>query len=268
MLAAELGLDESRRRLRERRACSACATCWSSRALDLPDLHDPAHQPVDQRRARRIRSATSSTSSARPARSCSSIPTSRSPPRSSASCTRRADDPKVLAIKMTLYRTSAGPEIIDDLIEAARNGKQVAVVVEIKARFDEAANIRWASRLEEAGIHVMLRRGRPQDPRQGRCWWCAATTPACGATRTSAPATIMPGPRASYSDLGLLTCDDAIGHDLTELFNYLTTGYKPRATTTKLLVAPQGTEAAAARQDRARDRPPSRRGRRASSSSR
>ena len=72
----------------------------------------------------------------------------------SVSLKEASQDPKVRAIKMTLYRTSDDTKVVDYLIRAARNGKQVAVVVELKARFDEAANIRWATRMEEAGIHV------------------------------------------------------------------------------------------------------------------
>jgi polyphosphate kinase len=147
-------------------------------------------------------------------------------------------DPNVLAIKMTLYRTSASTRIIDYLVDAARNGKQVAVVVEIKARFDEAANIQWASRLEEVGIHVnygvvglkthskvvlVVRRDRTGLRRYAHI----------GTGNYHA------GTARLYSDLGLLTCDDEIGADLTELFNYLTTGYKPSRAYRKILAAPK-----------------------------
>jgi polyphosphate kinase len=149
-----------------------------------------------------------------------------------------SQDPKVLAIKMALYRTSSDTRIIDYLIDAARNGKQVAVVVELKARFDEAANIRWATRLEEVGIHVnygvvglkthakvilVVRRdynGLRRYAHIGTGNYHAGTA-------------------RLYSDLGLLTCDDDIGHDLTELFNYLTTGYKPSRRYRKILTAPR-----------------------------
>ena len=147
-------------------------------------------------------------------------------------------DPKVLAFKMTLYRTSEDSKIIEYLVDAARNGKQVTVVVELKARFDEAANIRWANRLEEAGIHVtygvlglkthskvilVVRRdynGLRRYAHIGTGNYHAGTA-------------------RLYSDLGLLTCDPAIGEDLTELFNYLTTGYVPKRLYRKLLPAPK-----------------------------
>jgi polyphosphate kinase len=148
-----------------------------------------------------------------------------------------ATDPKVLAVKMTLYRTSSDTQIIDHLIEAARNGKQVAVVVELKARFDEAANIRWATRMEEAGIHVtygvlglkthakvvlVVRRdynGLRRYAHFGTGNYHAGTA-------------------RLYCDLGLLTCDPDIGQDLTELFNYLTTGCRPARSYRKILAAP------------------------------
>ena len=147
-------------------------------------------------------------------------------------------DPKVRAIKMTLYRTSADTAVVEHLIDAARNGKQVAVVVELKARFDEMANIRWASRLEEAGIHVsygvvglkthtktilVVRR----DYNRLRRYTHIGT------------GNYHAGNARAYTDLGLLSCDDDLGHDLTELFNYLTTGYQPARHFRKLLPAPK-----------------------------
>lgn len=147
-------------------------------------------------------------------------------------------DPKVIGIKMTIYRTSSDSKIIEYLIDASRNGKQVTVVVEVKARFDESANIRWANHLEEAGIHVtygivglkthakliyVLR----QDYEGLRRYAHIGT------------GNYHSGTARLYSDLGILTCDKAIGADLTEVFNYLTTGYTPKRNYQKLLPAPR-----------------------------
>jgi polyphosphate kinase len=147
-----------------------------------------------------------------------------------------SEDPKVLAIKMTLYRTSAEGNIIKSLVQAARNGKQVAVLVELKARFDEAANIRWARRLEQAGIHVtygvvglkthskiilVIRKDFNKLQRYAHI----------GTGNYHA------GTAHLYSDLGLLTNDEAIAQDLTELFNYLT-GYSPPPRYRKILTSP------------------------------
>jgi polyphosphate kinase len=149
-----------------------------------------------------------------------------------------SEDPKVRAVKMTLYRTSATTNVIGYLIDAARNGKQVAVVLELKARFDEETNIRLANDLEEAGVHVTY-------GVMGLKTHCKATLVvrqdhdrlrryAHAATGNYHAETAR-----SYTDLGLLTCDEDIGHDLTELFNYLTTGYKPKRSYIKLFPAPK-----------------------------
>lgn len=149
-----------------------------------------------------------------------------------------ATDPKVRGIKMTLYRTSSRSPMLDYLVQAAQNGKQVAVVVELKARFDEAANIRLASRLEEAGIHVtygvmglkthakiiLVMR---QDYNGLRRYVHIGT------------GNYHPETSRIYSDLGLLVYSKDIGRDATELFNYLTTGYTPKRHYQQLLLAPK-----------------------------
>jgi polyphosphate kinase len=148
-----------------------------------------------------------------------------------------ASDPKVRAIKMTLYRTSDDSKAIDYLIEVARNGKQVAVVLELKARFEEEANIRWANRLEERGVHVTY-------GVVGLMTHCKAVLVVrqdySGLKRYAHIGTgnYDADTARQYSDLGLLTCDPEVGRDLTELFNYLTTGYEPKRNYIRVLHAP------------------------------
>jgi polyphosphate kinase len=145
-------------------------------------------------------------------------------------------DPKVLAIKMTLYRTSESGAVIKYLTNAARNGKQVAVLIELKARFDEAANIRWARRLEEAGIHVTY--GVLGLKTHSKVI-LVVRKDYNGIRRYVHVGTgnYHPGTARLYCDLGMLTSDEAIGKDLTELFNYLT-GYSPPLSFRKILTAP------------------------------
>ena len=145
-------------------------------------------------------------------------------------------DPGVLAIKLTLYRTSGDSPIIDALIRAAEQGKQVAALVELKARFDEEANITWARRLEEAGVHVVYGLAGLKihtktalvvrdEPDGIRCYCHVGT------------GNYNPKTARLYEDFGILTADPNIGDDLTQLFNYLT-GYGRAVAYERLLVAP------------------------------
>ncbi len=150
-----------------------------------------------------------------------------------------AADPRVLAIKHTLYRTSGDSEIVDALIDAAEAGKQVVVVVEIKARGDEEANIAWARKLEEAGCHVVY-------GFLGLKTHCkmvlVVREEADGSLRRFChigTGNYHPKTARLYEDYGLLTSDPQVGEDMTDLFNHLT-GYSRRANYRRLLVAPAG----------------------------
>ncbi|MCG6928932.1 MAG: polyphosphate kinase 1 [Desulfofustis sp.] len=147
-------------------------------------------------------------------------------------------DPKVLVIKMTLYRTSSDSRIIQYLLDAAQNGKQVAVVVELMARFDESANIKWAEALEQAGIHVTY--GVVGLKTHSKVIFVVRRDYS-GLQRYAHIGTgnYHAGTARQYSDLGLLTNDPVICEDLTELFNYLTTGYAPVRKYQKLLPSPR-----------------------------
>ncbi|KJR99105.1 MAG: polyphosphate kinase [Desulfobulbaceae bacterium BRH_c16a] len=149
-----------------------------------------------------------------------------------------SSDPKVLAIKMTLYRTAKNSRIIQYLIDAAQNGKQVAVVVELMARFDESANIRWAGFLEEAGIHVTY--GIVGMKTHSKLIFVIRKD-FNGLRRYAHIGTgnYHAGTARAYVDLGLITCDPEICSDLTELFNYLTSGCTPMRRYAKLLPSPK-----------------------------
>ncbi len=148
-----------------------------------------------------------------------------------------AVDPKVHGIKMTLYRTSGKSRIIEALLLAAQNGKQVAVVVELKARFDEATNIRLAEQMERAGIHVtygvvglktyckLIMIVRRDFNRLRRYVHIGTGNYNADTARV-------------YSDIGLLSCSEVLCNDVAELFNYLTTGFRQRRKYTQLLTAP------------------------------
>jgi len=234
-LAAELGLDEQAD-VFEVDGFLGLGALFQLAGLDLPEHRDPDHRPVD------APSLVGRSNIFHAIRENEALLVHHPYEAFGTSVERflreASEDPKVRAIKMTLYRTSSKSRVIQHLINAALNGKQVAVVVELKARFDEEANINWASKLEQAGIHVtygvvglkthckvilVVRRdhdGLRRYVHIGTGNYHEETA-------------------KLYSDMGLLTCDPGIGRDATELFNYLTTGYKPSRAYKKLLPAPK-----------------------------
>jgi len=234
MLAAELGLDEHAD-VFENHGLLGLRDLMELVSINLPTLRDPAHHPVDHPRLPEKRSIFHII------RDAGSILLMHPYESFSTSVERflreASTDPKVRAIKMTLYRTSHDASLLEYLIEAARNGKQVAVVVELKARFDEEANIRFANRLEEAGIHVTY----GVIGLKTHCKVILVVRQDYNGLRRYAhigTGNYHPGTARLYCDFGLLTADSQIGADLTELLNYLTTGYRPERNYRKLLVAP------------------------------
>ena len=233
-LAAELNINENDD-VFEVPELLAMRDLFELSRLDYPHLHDPPHHQI----------VTPQLDSERNIfhiiRDAGSILLQHPYESFSASVERflreAAVDTKVHGIKMTLYRTSSQSRIIDALLLAAQNGKQVAVVVELKARFDEATNIRLAEQMERAGIHVtygvvglkthckviMVVR---EDYNSLRRYVHIGTGNYHAETSRI------------YSDIGILSCSEALGNDVTELFNYLTTGFKPRRKYALLLTAP------------------------------
>ncbi len=233
-LAAELGLNEEQDVfVVEQRL--GMNDLFEITNIDRPDLSDPPHHPCDHPKLAGAPNIFHAIREQGPI-------LLQHPYESFVTTVERfvkeaSRDPNVQAIKMTLYRTSAGTKIVQYLIDAALNGKQVAVVVELKARFDESANIKWAHRMESAGIHVtygvvglkthskvvyVVR----QDYNGLRLYAHIGT------------GNYHAGTARLYTDLGILTCDKKIGEELTELFNYLTTGLVPKRNYQNLLIAP------------------------------
>ncbi|MGA3215110.1 MAG: polyphosphate kinase 1 [Acidimicrobiales bacterium] len=231
----ELGVND----VYESRAPLGLGQLWALHAIDRPDLHEPPWVPMTQ--------APLATAGDGPVDLFSVLrerdvlvhhPYDSFTTSVEAFITQAADDPNVLAIKQTLYRTSEDTAIVSALVRAAEQGKQVAALVEVKARFDEQANIVWARQLERAGVHVVyglvglkthskivLVVRREED---GLRRYCHIGT----GNYNSETAKV-------YEDLGLFTSDPAVGEDLTDLFNYLT-GYGRPVTYRRIVVAPQG----------------------------
>jgi polyphosphate kinase len=236
MLAAEFGLDERADVFSAEADMLAMRDMFQLSAIDIPELHDAPHYPVDHPMLQDSRNIFYIIRDRGPF-------LFHHPYESFATSVERflkeaSQDPKVRAIKMTLYRTSSDTKVVDYLVRAARNGKQVAVVVELKARFDEAANIRWAARMEEAGIHVTY--GVVGLKTHSKII-LVVRNDYNGLKRYLHIGTgnYHAGTARLYSDLGILTNDEDIGRDATELFNYLTTGYTPDRFYRKLLPAPK-----------------------------
>jgi polyphosphate kinase len=234
MLAAELGLEETD--VFETSGLMAMRDLLGFSEMEIPALHDLPHHPIDHPKLVHMPNIFHVVREYGPIllqHPYESFTTSVVRFLKEASL-----DPKVRAIKMTLYRTSGDTRVIDYLIDAAQNGKQVAVVVELKARFDEAANIRWSSRMEEAGIHVTY---GVMDLKTHCKVILVVRNDYSGLRRYVHIGTgnYHAGNARMYTDLGLLTCDQTIGQDITELFNYLTTGYTPKRDYRKILPAPK-----------------------------
>jgi polyphosphate kinase len=215
---------------------------WAIHGLDRPDLHDPPWVPrTPPRLATAADDSVDLFAVLRERDVLVHHPYDSFTTSVEAFISQAADDPAVYAIKQTLYRTSEDTAIVGALVRAAERGKQVAALVEVKARFDERANINWARQLEQAGVHVVyglvglkthsktcLVVRREGD---GLRRYCHIGT----GNYNSETAGV-------YEDLGLLSADPDLGQDLTNLFNYLT-GFGRQATFRRIVASPNGVRA-------------------------
>jgi polyphosphate kinase len=243
-LTEEMEIDE--RDVYEVEGLLCLSDLMSFMGLPLPELKDPPWAPVIPSRLQRLSKIDATSPAPEGEDDLFSVIRKQDllvhhPYQSFSSTVQRfitqaTHDPHVLAIKMTLYRTSGDSPILNALITAAENGKQVAVLMELKARFDEENNISWARKLESVGIHVVY----------GLVGLKTHTKTALVVRREEGRIRryvhIGTGNYNSktarlYTDLGLLSCREELGADLTDLFNYLT-GYSRQQSYRKLLVAP------------------------------
>ncbi len=211
---------------------------WAVHALDRPDLKDPVWVPITERRlASDEREPVNFFAEIRKGDLLLHHPYTSFASSVEEFIRQASMDPKVLAIKITLYRTSGDSSIIRSLIRAAERGKQVAALVELKARFDERANIEWARELEKAGVHVSYGLVGLKIHTKTTL---VIRDEAAGLRRYCHIGTGNYNPKTArlYEDVGLLTCDPAIGRDLTQLFNLLT-GYARLPRFERLLVSPR-----------------------------
>lgn len=234
LLVRELDLDPDD--VYEFRGLLDCTGYWQLVGLDRPDLLDPPFSGLTPAPLKDLDDREKLFARLREADVLLHHPYDSFSASVSEFIHQASIDPQVLAIKQTLYRTSGDSPIVQSLIRAAELGKQVAVLVEVKARFDEQANIQWARRLEQVGVHVaygliglkihtkttLVVRDEPEGI---RCY-CHIGTGNYNSITAS-----------TYEDLGLLTADPEIGDDLTQLFNFLT-GYGRDAEYDNLVIAP------------------------------
>ena len=209
---------------------------WSLVALDRPDLKEEPWTPITQPRLTALDEAPDLFRILRNGDVLVHHPYDSFATSVEAFVGQAARDPAVLAIKQSLYRTSADSPIIRSLIRAAEGGKQVVALVELKARFDEQANITWARALEQAGVHVVY--GVVGLKTHAKT--CLIVRREAEGIRRYAhigTGNYNPSTARLYEDLGLLTADHSIGADLTDLFNLLT-GYSRQREYRRLLVAP------------------------------
>jgi len=234
MLTSELGLNDPDD-VFESAGMLAVRDLIELASIDDPRLHDPPFHPMEPSRIPPDRSVFHTI------RDLGSVLVLH-PYESFAGSIERflreaSEDPKVRAIKISLYRTSSDARIVSYLTEAARNGKQVAVVVELKARFDEAANIAFATQLEDAGIHVSY----GVLGFKTHCKLALVVRRDYDGLRRYVhigTGNYHPGTARIYADIGLLSADPILAADVGELFNFLTTGYGARRRFSKLLPAP------------------------------